>query len=707
MIKKYDVSFTQDRELSWLKFNERVLDQASSRKIPLFERLKFLDIFTNNLDEFFMVRVGSIHEMILINSEHRDIRSDLTPKRQLSEIQRFVSLLCQKRDGIYRELTAELERIGIFHVHKNDLTKKEQVFLRTYFDSMILPVLSPMVITRRHPFPNIPNKELQIGIMLKKKEKNSFGMIPVPEELDRMIYIPGKQKRFILLEEVIEQFCDTVFEHYEVLEKGIFCVTRSADINPDDEIYETEEDYRMHMKKVIKLRRRLEPVRLEFYKSVPEHLEEYLLEKLGLSGNDLFMGSTPLQLKYFYLIMQNCPKNIKEHFHYPKITPSGSRDFIPNLSVTKQILTKDRMLSFPFESMEPFIKLLKESAEDKETLSVKITIYRLAKQAKIVKYLCEAAENGKEVLVIMELRARFDEENNINYAEILEEAGCKVIYGFENYKIHSKICLITKRSKNGICYITQIGTGNYNESTSKIYTDLSVMTASESIGRDAARFFHNMAIANIDGRYEHLLVAPKEGLKDRILEMIHEEETKAKCGRPAYIFMKMNSLTDRQVIDALSKASCAGVRIFLLIRGICCLLPGIKGKTEHIHIQSIVGRFLEHSRIYCFGAGEKMKLYISSADMMTRNTRRRIEIACPVYDDEIRKRIKEMIQVMWKDTVNTSVLKDDGEYYRKKNVEVPLNSHTYFLMEAAKEQAQPAEQRRGLFHSFFQAVQKQ
>lgn len=706
MNKKYDVSFTQDRELSWLKFNERVLEQADSSEVPLFERLKFLDIFTNNLDEFFMVRVGSIHEMILIDNDHRDIRSDMTPKEQLLEIQRQADTLCKKRDSVYEELTGELEKLGFFHVHKNELEEKEKKYLKTYFDSMILPVLSPMVVTRRHPFPNISNKELQIGLILRNKEKESFGLIPVPRDLDRLIYVPGKQKRYILLEEVIEVFCNSIFEHYQVLEKAVFCVTRSADINPDDEIYETDEDYRMHMKKIIKLRRRLEPVRIEFYPRKQENLKRYLMEKLELSEDDVFESHTPLELKFFYSLIKNCSKDIREQMSYPKMIPSGSRDFVPNLSVAKQISTKDRMLSFPFESMEPFITLLKECAEDQETISIKITIYRLAKQAKIVKYLCQAADNGKEVLVIMELRARFDEENNINYAEILEEAGCRVIYGFEKYKIHSKICLITKKSKKGICYITQIGTGNYNESTSKIYTDLSLMTFSGDIGRDAARFFHNMAIANIDGHYEHLLVAPREGLKDRILKMIYEEAVKAKSGQSSYIFMKMNSLTDRQVIDALSYASCAGVRIFLLIRGICCLVPGIKGKTEHIHVQSIVGRFLEHSRIFCFGEGEDMKIYISSADMMTRNTRRRIEIACPVYDEDIRKRMRNMIQIMWKDTANTSVLKEDGEYYRKKDVETLLDSHAYFLTEAVQKQALPEEKSKGLLYYFLNAVQK-
>ncbi|MBS7008457.1 polyphosphate kinase 1 [Anaerostipes sp.] len=704
-MKKYDVSFTQDRELSWLKFNERVLGQAKNRNVPLFERLRFLDIFTNNLDEFFMVRVGSIHEMILIQDSHRDIRSNLTPEGQLSEIRSMVRTLYKERDEIYKELKNEVQKIGMFHAQKSDLSERERKYLKVYFDSMILPVLSPMVVTRQHPFPNIPNKELQIGLILKKKEKQSFGMVPVPGDLERLIFVPGNEKRFLLLEEVMELFCDSLFEHYEVMEKTIFGVTRSADINPDDEIYETDEDYRMHMKKIIKLRRRLEPVRVEFYRSMPESLKDYLNEKLELTDHDSFKSNTPLQLKYLDTLIKSCPKSTRADLSYPKMIPSGSRSFIPNLSVTKQILEKDRMLSFPFESMEPFITLLKESAEDKETISIKITIYRLAKQAKIVKYLCEAAENGKEVLVIMELRARFDEENNINYAEILEEAGCKVIYGFEKYKIHSKICLVTKKSGKRIRYITQIGTGNYNESTSKVYTDLSLMTASEKIGRDAARFFHNMATANVDGDYKYLLVAPKEGLKDRILEMIHTEAVKAESGQASYIFMKMNSLTDRQIIDALSEASCAGVRIFLLIRGICCLVPGIKGKTEHIHVQSIVGRFLEHSRIYCFGAGDEMKIYISSADMMTRNTRRRIEIACPVCDDLIRKRMKAMIQIMWKDTVNTSVLKEDGIYYRKEDGGT-LDSHTYFLAEAAREQAQPAEKNRGLLHYFLTAVQK-
>ena len=662
MNKNYDFSYTQDRELSWLKFNERVLREADKKNVPIFERLKFLEIFTNNLDEFFMVRVGSIHEMSLIHDNHRDIRSDLTPEEQLDEIAKHVRPLYELRDKIFAKVSRELADKKIKRCQIEELEKEEKKKLKTYYEAMI-----------------------------------SFGIIGLPKDVERMIFLSGEGRRYVLLEDIILYFCDELFENYTVEEKAVLCITRSADINPDDEIYESTDDYRTHMKKIIKMRARLKPVRLEIEGNRHKEIKKYLSERLNISEQDIFKSQAPLDLKYVYKLTDKVSKEERKNGCYRPFVPALNRDFIPGVSVTKQILEEDKLLSFPFDSMDTFIELLKESAKDKETLSIKITIYRLARQARIVKYLCEAAENGKEVLVLMELRARFDEENNINYSEILEEAGCKVMYGMEDYKVHSKVCLITKKNSRGIYYITQIGTGNYNESTSKLYTDLSLMTASEEIGHDASVFFHNMATFNLQGTYEHLLVAPSS-LQDGIIKRIEREKMKAESFQPCGIFMKMNSLTDRKIIDELSKASNAGVPIFLLIRGICCIRPGIPGKTENIRVESIVGRFLEHSRIYAFGVGDDTEIYISSADMMTRNTRRRVEVAAPIYDPRLKQRILKMINVMKQDNIQAQVLLSNGEYTTKKKREDNMNSQIHFLNEAKRLAPKEKTQKQNLFY---------
>ena len=669
MNKNYDFSYTQDRELSWLKFNERVLREADKKNVPIFERLKFLEIFTNNLDEFFMVRVGSIHEMSLIHDNHRDIRSDLTPEEQLDEIAKHVRPLYELRDKIFAKVSGELADKKIKRCQIEELEKEEKKRLKTYYEAMILPVLSPIVIGKQHPFPHIPNKVLQIGLILKKKEKISFGIIGLPKDVERMIFLSGEGRRYVLLEDIILYFCDELFENYTVEEKAVLCITRSADINPDDEIYESTDDYRTHMKKIIKMRARLKPVRLEIEGNRHKEIKKYLSERLNISEQDIFKSQAPLDLKYVYKLTDKVSKEERKNGCYRPFVPALNRDFIPGVSVTKQILEEDKLLSFPFDSMD----------------------------TRIVKYLCEAAENGKEVLVLMELRARFDEENNINYSEILEEAGCKVMYGMEDYKVHSKVCLITKKNSRGIYYITQIGTGNYNESTSKLYTDLSLMTASEEIGHDASVFFHNMATFNLQGTYKHLLVAPSS-LQDGIIKRIEREKMKAESFQPCGIFMKMNSLTDRKIIDELSKASNAGVPIFLLIRGICCIRPGIPGKTENIRVESIVGRFLEHSRIYAFGVGDDTEIYISSADMMTRNTRRRVEVAAPIYDPRLKQRILKMINVMKQDNIQAQVLLSNGEYTTKKKREDNMNSQIHFLNEAKRLAPKEKTQKQNFFY---------
>lgn len=676
-----DYSYTQDRELSWLKFNERVLNEVKNKDIPLLERLKFLEIYTNNLDEFYMVRVGTIYDMDLLKPKKKDSRSNMTPAEQLVAIDHEVRKLEKTKVLYYKEIMSDLEEIKIHHMEIDILSGKDKDYLQSYFELRVFPFLTPMVIGKQHPFPHIPNKELHILVSLSRKDKTFFGIIPVPSNLDRVIYLNNKKTRYVLLEDLIYHYCDSIFANYQIRSKAVIAVTRSADIDPDDDMFDKHDDYIEHMKKVLKMRGRLHPLRIESYGDLPDDLAEFITKKLDMKKKDIFSDNVPLNLKYFYDIIDNMPEEIREKHTYGKYIPAKASMFLPGVPVIKQIQQKDRLLFFPYESIDPFLQLLSECADDKDTISIKITIYRLARNAKIVDYLCKAAENGKEVLVLMELRARFDEANNINYSKKLEDAGVTVIYGMENYKVHSKICLITRRSHKGVSYITQIGTGNYNETTSKIYTDFSLMTASREIGEDAVMFFQNITMFNLHGVYDHILVSPVS-LKSSMIDKIRDEIRKAECGLKCGIFMKMNSLTDRDVINALMDASVAGVPVFLLIRGICCIRPGVDGKTENIHIESIVGRFLEHTRIYLFGDisdSNDLSMYISSADMMTRNTERRVEVAVPVYDSDIRERIIKIISVLKKDNVNSQVLMSNDQYSEKSQSPERFDSQDFLL----------------------------
>lgn len=678
-----DYSYTQDRELSWLKFNERVLDEVKNKDIPLLERLKFLEIYTNNLDEFYMVRVGTIYDMNIFKPNNRDSRSNMTPAEQLSAIDHEVRKLEKTKALYYKDIMADLEEIKIHHMNIDILGGKDKDYLQSYFELRVFPFLTPMVIGKQHPFPHIPNKELHILVSLVRKDKTFFGIIPIPSNLDRVIYLNDKKTRYVLLEDLIYYYCKNIFTNYDVKSKAVIAVTRSADIDPDDDMFEKHDDYIEHMKKVLKMRGRLHPLRIEVYGDIPDELAVFITKKLDMSKKDIFADSVPLNLKYFYDIIDEIPEEIREKYTYGKYVPAKASMFLPGVSVIRQIQQKDRLLFFPYESIDPFLQLLKECSEDKDTISIKITIYRLARNAKIVDYLCKAAENGKEVLVLMELRARFDEANNINYSKKLEDAGATVIYGMENYKVHSKICLITRRSHKGVSYITQIGTGNYNETTSKIYTDFSLMTASREIGEDAVMFFQNITMFNLNGVYKHLLVSPTS-LKSTILDKIRDEIRKAEHGQTCGIFMKMNSLTDRDVINALKDASVAGVPVFLLIRGICCIRPGVENKTDNIHIESIVGRFLEHTRIYLFGdvtenESTDFDMYISSADMMTRNTERRVEVAVPIYDSDIRRKILKIIAVLKRDNVNAQILMSNDVYKEKSQDTQRLDSQEFLL----------------------------
>ncbi len=672
-----DVTYTQNRELSWLKFNERVLEEAADPMVPLYERLKFVSIFTSNLDEFFMIRVGSIGDLALVRKDDIDNKTGETPAQQLEDIFREMPRLYAKRDMVFSRVEGMLREYGICNLEIKELAKPEKKFLEKYYQQEIQPILSPQIIDRHHPFPHFENMQLYVLLVLskkkeKEKEKPVIAVIPVPDALPKIVALPGSAVRYVLVEKLVSEFADKEFEKYSVIGKSIITVTRNGDLSLDenDDQFDTEEDYRQHMKKVLKKRKRLAPVRLEHQGQLHPALFQRLLEQLQIKANQVYESKAPLNMSYIFGLQEQfsvLSSGARQKITYPPFAPQPSPYVVKGEPMLWQLQRGDILLSFPYEQMDPFLNLLKESASDPEVLSIRVTIYRLASSSRMADALVEAAENGKDVTVLMELRARFDEQNNIRWAEVFENAGCKVIYGFDNFKVHSKICQITRRSAaGGVEHITQIGTGNYNEKTARLYTDLSLITMNQKIGEDAALFFRNMSISNLEEDYEHLLVSP-HCLKPGLIRLIDREIQKAKSGGSGRVLMKMNSLTDRDMIDKLAEASQAGVKIELLIRGICCLRPGVAGKTENITVRSIVGRFLEHSRIFCFGEGDDLEMFIGSADLMTRNTIRRVEIACPVYSPEIRQRIARMLEIYWKDNEKARLLQSDGSYLRVEN----------------------------------------
>ncbi|MDO5141738.1 MAG: polyphosphate kinase 1 [Eubacteriales bacterium] len=679
--------YTQNRELSWLQFNARVLAEAEDESVPLLERCKFLAIFTSNLDEFFMIRVGSLCDMAAVDKTHVDSRSGLTARGQLRQIYAAVEPLYARRDKAFADVDARLRLEGLQRLSMQALEPAEHKYIKRYFDTMIAPVLSPQIVDAHHPFPHLDGKVLHIAALLGHKKSERLGLLPVPAALPALVFLPGDRGRYMLIEDILLEYADKVFEMYDVLEKTVFCVTRNADINPDDESFDVEGDFRQKMEKLLRRRRRMAVVRVELARPISDHFCEYFRSRFGVVDGQIFLSrKAPLKMGYAFSLGDYLPAKQREALSDPPFTPQPPAMLPAGGSLLKAALRRDILLSYPFESMEPFLQMIREAANDPAVLSIRITIYRLARKAKLVEYLCAAAENGKDVTVLIELRARFDEQNNIDWSERLEEAGCKIIYGFEEYKVHSKICLITRQERSGVRYITQVGTGNYNEKTAAQYTDVSLITADESIGADAVTFFNNMALGNLDGRYERLLVAPY-GLKSNILALMDEQIGK---GSEGYILLKFNSLTDVDVIEKLRQASCAGVPIDLIVRGICCLLPGVPGHTENITVTSIVGRFLEHSRIYVFGRGREEKMYISSADLMTRNTERRVEIACPVDQAEVRARLHDILYAVLHDTVKARVLQPDGSYHKKPVVPDPLCAQVLLMQQAisqAREQA--------------------
>ena len=671
-----------NRELSWLKFNERVLEEAESDKTPLCERLSFASIYQSNLDEFFMVRVGSLVDQESLSPSMRENKTHMTPREQIDAVIARVHELNKRRDAVYANLMERLEEQGVRLVDFRKIGRQESERLERYFDSEIAPLISPAIVGRRQPFPFLRNRDIYAVVVLGRKNgKNKLGIIPCNAGVfPRLIEVSAKEKTYMLAEDLILHFIPKVFEGYMIRAKSLIRVTRNADIDADA-LYDDDLDYREFMVELIKRRKRLAPVRLELSRELDGDIIDTLCEYMDVPRKYVFQNATPLDLSFLFKI-QDFLRQRSELFYGRRI-PQKSPAFVSGKPILAQIAQKDKLLSYPYESMRPFLEMLTEAANDDRVVSIKMTLYRVAKQSKVVEALCEAAENGKDVLVLVELKARFDEENNIEWSRRLEEAGCNVIYGLDGYKVHSKLCLITRREKEGIAYYTQIGTGNYNEKTARLYTDLCLMTANRAIGEEANAVFNALAKGETVHETRHLLVAP-HCLQNKVLAMMDEEIARAKAGEDAYLGVKINSLTDKAIIDKLIEASCAGVKIDLVVRGICCLVASVPGETENIRVVSIVGRFLEHARIYIFGRGERAKVYIASADYMTRNTLRRVEVASPIYDADIRARILDMFDTMLRDNVQAREMENNGQYRRLKpgKDEAPLNSQEYFYQQA-------------------------
>ena len=675
-----------NRELSWLKFNERVLEEAENNEVPLCERMNFVSIYQSNLDEFFRVRVGSLQDQMLVNKKIRDNKTNMTSEEQIKAILKVVKKLNKRKDAAYKSLMDKVAEYGITLIDFTTAKPEEKKYLEQYFNHEIVPLSSPTIVGKRQPFPFLRNQEIYAVVVLQTRSgKERIGIIPCTNNMvERLIELPGGKGRYILSENIVLHYIGKVFKGYKVIGKSLIRVVRNADIDADA-LYDEDLDYREFMADLMKERKKLSPVRLDMSREIDGSVVESLCRYLDVSPERVFRSEAPLDLSFVFTIQDHLRMN--PELFYERRVPQKSASFRDGESILKQIEEEDKLLSYPYESIRPFLRMLNEAAEDDNVISIKMTLYRLAKQSKIVEALCEAAENGKEVVVLVELRARFDEENNIRWSRMLEKAGCQIIYGLEGFKVHSKLCLITKKGKDGIEYITQIGTGNYNEKTARLYTDLSLMTADEQIGMDAARVFQALTKGETVEESDHLLVAPK-CLQNRIIDMIGEEIEHKKNGEEAYIGLKLNSLTDKKIIDKLVEASQAGVHIDMIIRGISCLIPGVEGQTENIRIISIVGRFLEHSRIYIFGCGERRKYYISSADFMTRNTVKRVEVAAPVCAPAIKERIQGIFDLMLSDNKKAREEDPEGNYTLVKCEGEPVNSQEALYQEAYDKAAQ-------------------
>lgn len=689
--------YLQNRELSWLNFNLRVLEQGADETVPLLERLNFISIFWSNLQEFFMVRVGSLTDLSLVKKSIVDAKSGMTPSEQLDAIYARCHELYPIQEATYEQVRAQLAAQKVNHVHPEELSQDQKEYLDVYIHHNVVPFLSPQIINARHPFPHLENGALYVIVRLneeqgpkegagkkkngKKKGKNpdteaveenvskknlgaegvTFGLIPMPRQCERVIKLPGEGFQFILLEEAIERIAPEIFFMYDVKHTNVICITRNADLDATESTDAQDEDYREHMKRILKKRARLAPVRLETQKPLSNTLEKVLLKRLNLKHHQVFTTRVPLDMSYTWSLASRLNEKQREQLTNTPFSPQWPATLDKNRRVMDQVQEKDILLNYPYESVEAFVQLLREAATDPSVISIKITLYRLASQSHLAEALIAAAENGKEVTALFELRARFDESNNIEWSQRFEQAGCKVIYGFHDYKVHSKICCITRQTPDGLQHITQLGTGNYNEKTAKLYTDFCFITIDPTFGRDAMEFFRNMALENISDNYDILRVAPLQ-IKQLILQQIDQQIALQKAGKPAGLFFKTNSITDKEVIEKIVEASQAGVPTLLFVRGISCIVPGIEGYTDNVRVVSIVGRLLEHSRIYGFGPRESMKLFLSSADLMTRNMDKRIEIAWPILNNTLKEEIFNYVDLCMTDTAKLRELLPDASY---------------------------------------------
>lgn len=677
------IGLYENRELSWLKFNERVLEEAEDTSVPLCERMTFLSIFQSNLDEFFMVRVGSLEDQKLLSQKLRENKTNMTAGEQIEAILKRVAELNERKDAIYASIMKEVGEKGVHLTDFKALAKSESKYLEEYFMKEIVPLLSVMIVGRKQPFPFLKGQEIYaLAVLGTRNGKKKIGIIPCSSSVfPRLIRIPTKDDTYMLVEELILHFLPKVYKGYKVLEKSVIRVTRNADID-FNAVYDEDLDYRDKMAQIVKLRKKLAPVRLELSRDINEDMIKQVCEYAEMEEPHVFLNQAPLDLSFLFQIEDILRKDA--NLVYQRRVPQPSPMLKSNEHIIPQILDHDVLLSYPYESIKPFLQMLQEAARDPEVISIRMTLYRLARNSKVVEALTEAAENGKQVDVLVELKARFDEANNIEWSRTLEDAGCHVVYGIDDLKVHSKLCLITRKVGDEIQYITQVGTGNYNEKTSRLYTDLSLITADKRIGEEAAKVFQAILLGSVVEDMEHLLVAPK-CLQNKVLAMIENEIQIAKEGKPAYIGIKINSLTDKKIIDKLIDASRAGVKIDMVIRGINCLRSGIPGDTDNIHIVSIVGRFLEHSRIYIFGTHDRDKVYIASADFMTRNTLRRVEVAAPLYDETVKNKVRKMFATMLRDNVKAREQQPDGSYQKLSMVGPVLNSQEYFYEEAYME----------------------
>lgn len=677
-----------NRELSWLKFNERVLEEAQDSATPLLERLLFQSIFASNLDEFFRVRVGSLYDSSLVDDDHKDNKSKMRPSEQLSAIFERVHELIPIKDKTYKAICEELELKNIVHKNIKALTEQDKKFLEAYYAYEVKPFLNAFIIDKRHPFPFLANQSIYAVAKLASKSAVTVGIVSCNEKFQRVIFLPDDEGciSYILVEELILHYADKAFEGYKIEEKALMRVTRNADIDVD-EGFDSELDFRQNMSELINKRKRLCPVRLQLSKQISDTVLNELLSRLELSEKQVFVEKTPLDMSYVFAVFDKASDR-KELF-FPKQEPQPSAMIDPSRSMIEQIDEKDLFLHYPYESIKPFIRLLDEAAKDDSVTSVKMTLYRVAKNSKVIKALCNAAENGKDVLVLVELRARFDEENNIGWSKLLEESGCHVMYGPQGLKVHSKLCLITRKVGDSVKYTVQVGTGNYNEKTSGLYTDLCLMTSNNDIAQDACEVFRTLSMGELVESSKALMVAP-HCLQNKVVELMDNEISIARAGGEGYVAAKLNSLTDKVLMDKIIECSQAGVKVELVIRGISCLVAGVEGVTDNVQIRSIVGRYLEHARIYIFGTGVRKKVYISSADYMTRNTTRRVEVAAPILSEEVKKRVLDIFDTQMQDNVKARIMQPDGKYVRTERGDIAIDAQSRFYAEAYANAPKPA-----------------